>query len=155
MPPVDPVTFKTSDDISVELSSRRTGMSFQRTRLSADRTLMSVIRTSLSLISFGFTIYQVFTHWLENPAAQIARAAPRNFGIALVALGIALLLVGIVYHARYMKQLRAERTQMIRDGLIHGQSAYPVSPILICAVVLLLIGLMSIASMVFDVKPFG
>jgi putative membrane protein len=49
-----------SDRISVELSSRRTGMSFQRTRMSADRTLMSVIRTSLSLIGFGFTLYQVF-----------------------------------------------------------------------------------------------
>ena len=49
-----------SDQISVELSSRRTGMSFQRTRMSADRTLMSVIRTSLSLIGFGFTIFQVF-----------------------------------------------------------------------------------------------
>ena len=48
------------DHVSVELSSRRTGMSFQRTRLSAERTLMSVIRTSLSLISFGFTIFQVF-----------------------------------------------------------------------------------------------
>ncbi len=48
------------DRISVELSSRRTGMSFQRTRMSADRTLMSVIRTSLSLIGFGFTIFQVF-----------------------------------------------------------------------------------------------
>ena len=47
-------------EISVELSKRRTGMSFQRTRMSADRTLMSVIRTSLSLISFGFTIHQVF-----------------------------------------------------------------------------------------------
>ena len=44
------------DPISVELSSRRTGMSFQRTRMSAERTLMSVIRTSLGLISFGFTI---------------------------------------------------------------------------------------------------
>ncbi len=33
-----------SDQISVELSSRRTGMSFQRTRMSADPTLMSVIR---------------------------------------------------------------------------------------------------------------
>jgi hypothetical protein len=42
-----------SNEMSVELSSRRTGMSFQRTRMSADRTLMSVIRTSLSLISFG------------------------------------------------------------------------------------------------------
>jgi putative membrane protein len=56
-----PVTAASDPDrISVELSSRRTGMSFQRTRMSADRTLMSVIRTSLSLISFGFTIFQVF-----------------------------------------------------------------------------------------------
>jgi putative membrane protein len=44
---------KSPDDVSVELSRRRTGMSFQRTRMSADRTLMSVIRTSLSLIGFG------------------------------------------------------------------------------------------------------
>jgi putative membrane protein len=58
---MDPVTAKSpSDLISVELASRRTGMSFQRTRMSADRTLMSVIRTSLSLIGFGFTIFQVF-----------------------------------------------------------------------------------------------
>ena len=49
-----PITAQSpSDLISVELSARRTGMSFQRTRMSADRTLMSVIRTSLSLISFG------------------------------------------------------------------------------------------------------
>ena len=155
MPPVDPSKFKTADDISVELSSRRTGMSFQRTRMSADRTLMSVIRTSLSLISFGFTIYQVFTNWLKNPEAQLAQEAPRNFGIALVMVGILLLMTGIAYHVRYMTQLREERTQMIADGLIHGQSQYPISLTLICAVVLLAIGLLAIASMVFDVRPFG
>ena len=73
-----------SDDISVELSSRRTGMSFQRTRMSADRTLMSVIRTSLSLIGFGFTIFQVFeklrdagTHHACRRAAQFRRHAGR------------------------------------------------------------------------------
>ncbi|KGQ19434.1 putative membrane protein [Lysobacter dokdonensis DS-58] len=155
MLPVDPEKYKTADDVSVELSARRTGMSFQRTRMSADRTLMSVIRTSLSLISFGFTIYQVFTHWLEQPGARLAREAPRNFGIALVMVGTLLLLAGIAYHVRYMTQLRQERTQMIRDGLIHGQSEYPISLTLICAVVLLLIGLLAIASMVFDVQPFG
>ena len=155
MLPVDPDKFKSADDVSVELSARRTGMSFQRTRMSADRTLMSVIRTSLSLISFGFTIYQVFTNWLKNPGAPLAQQAPRNFGIALVLVGILLLLAGIAYHVRYMTQLRVERTQMIRDGLIHGQSEYPISLVLICAIVLLLIGLMAIASMVFDVRPFG
>src|SRR5881396_2414154 len=89
------------ESVSVELSSRRTGMSFQRTRMSADRTLMSVIRTSLSLISFGFTIFQVFQRAHE---AQILRSseAPRHFGEALVWLGLAMLIVGIVYHVMFM-----------------------------------------------------
>ena len=138
-----------------EMSMRRTGMSFQRTRMSTDRTLMSIVRTSLSLIGFGFTIFQFFGKMVKTPGFELGANAPRNFGIALVALGILLLMVGIIYHARYMHELRLERTNMIREGLIHGQSAYPVSPILICAVVLLFIGLMAIASMVFDVKPFG
>jgi putative membrane protein len=81
-----------SDDISVELSARRTGMSFQRTRMSADRTLMSVIRTSLSLIGFGFTIFQFFQK-LRDAGTLAHAAAPRNFGISLVALGI-LMLIG-------------------------------------------------------------
>jgi putative membrane protein len=90
-----------SDRISVELSSRRTGMSFQRTRMSADRTLMSVIRTSLSLIGFGFTIFQVFEK-LRDQAVITHAAAPRNFGIALIALGILMLIGGIVYHLQFM-----------------------------------------------------
>jgi putative membrane protein len=73
--------------ISVELSARRTGMSFQRTRLSADRTLMSMIRTALSLISFGFTIFQVFERMKDTALLAGAHAA-RNFGTMLVALGI-------------------------------------------------------------------
>ena len=68
---------------SMELSARRTGMSFQRTRMSADRTLMSVIRTSLSLISFGFTIAQVFQKLHESAVIKSAGAA-RDFGAGLV-----------------------------------------------------------------------
>ena len=94
-----------SDQISVELSSRRTGMSFQRTRMSADRTLMSVIRTSLSLISFGFTIFQVFEKLRDQNVITHAGAA-RNFGIALVSLGILMLVVGIIYHVQFMLGLR-------------------------------------------------
>src|SRR5208282_4652803 len=90
-----------SDRISVELSSRRTGMSFQRTRLSADRTLMSVIRTSLSLISFGFTIFQIFKKLYEVQFLKSGVAA-RNFGESLVYLGIGMLVVGIGYHAVFM-----------------------------------------------------
>ena len=143
-----------SDRISVELSSRRTGMSFQRTRLSADRTLMSVIRTSLSLISFGFTIFQVFQKAHE---AQILKSsvAARNFGLALVTIGTVLLLLGIVYHLQFMTGLRRERAQMNANGLIHGEGAFPVSLTLITALALLAIGLFALASMVFNFGPFG
>jgi len=137
-----------------EMSMRRTGMSFQRTRLSAERTLMSVIRTSLSLISFGFTIFQVFEK-ARDQALITHAAAPRNFGIALVALGIGMLVVGIIYHAQFMTGLRAERNAMTAAGLIHGESRYPVSFTLITAAILLLIGIFAIVSMLFQIGPFG
>jgi len=149
------ITTKSDPDrISVELSSRRTGMSFQRTRMAADRTLMSVIRTSLSLIGFGFTIFQVFQKLYEAKILHRAQE-PRNFGVALVLLGITMLVLGIVYHGKFMLELRRERQQMRADELIHGESRFPVSMTLIVAVLLLLIGLLAIVSMVFSVGPFG
>jgi putative membrane protein len=140
-------------EISTELASRRTGMSFQRTRLSADRTLMSVIRTSLSLIGFGFTIFQVFQKAHE---AQILKSseAPRHFGEALVWLGLAMLVVGIVYHVMFMLGLRREREMLKADGLVHAESGYPVSFTLIVAIVVFAIGALAIASMVFRIGPF-
>ena len=92
-------------DVNTELAARRTGMSFQRTRMSADRTLMSVIRTSLSLIGFGFTIAQVFQKLRDQDIITKA-AAPRNFGLALVELGIVMLILGITYHVQFMLELR-------------------------------------------------
>src|SRR5499425_26408 len=140
--------------MSAELSSRRTALSFQRTRMSADRTLMSVIRTSLALIGFGFTIYQIFQ---KAHDAQILRSstAPRNFGEALVILGIGMLGFGIGYHVAFMIGLRRERQQLRADGLVHAESQFPVSLTLIVAVILLIIGLLAIASMVYGVGPFG
>ncbi|WP_409560886.1 YidH family protein [Hyphomicrobium sp. MC8b] len=143
-----------SDDISVELSLRRTGMSFQRTRMSADRTLMSVIRTSLSLISFGFTIFQVFQKLRDQDVITHAGAS-RNFGVALVLLGIIMLVVGIIYHVQFMLGLRQEREMMREAGLVHGESRFPPSFTLITAIVLLLIGIFAIVSMLFQIGPFG
>ncbi len=149
----DQRTAASADEISVELSKRRTGMSFQRTRMSADRTLMSVIRTSLSLISFGFTIYQVFRS-LTDQGGLARAAAARNFGIALVALGVGMLVLGIVYELQFMHGLREERRAMAAQGLIHGESRFPRSMTLLTAVVLLVVGFAAIASMVFSVGPF-
>jgi putative membrane protein len=143
-----------SADPAVELSSRRTGMSFQRTRMSADRTLMSVIRTSLSMIGFGFTIFQFFSGLKQaNVLAGIGHA-PRNFGLALVVLGTGLLAFGIGYHVQFMLGLREERARLVAEGLVHGESAYPISLTLIVSILLLLVGLTATLSMIFDFGPF-
>ena len=92
------------DELSFLLSSRRTRLSFQRTRMSTDRTLMSIVRTALSLIGFVFTIFPFF-HTLrssDDTAGLLRPEAPRNFGIALVVLGVLLLTFGIGGHVRFM-----------------------------------------------------
>ena len=141
-------------DVNTELAARRTGMAFQRTRLAEDRTLMAIIRTSLSLIGFGFTIYQFFERLREKDV--IARAAaPRHFGMALVALGVLMLIFGIAYHVQFMLGLRRLRQSMRDEQLIHGATAFPVSLTLITAFLLLAVGLAAIASMEFQIGPFG
>ncbi len=140
-------------DTNTELAARRTGMAFQRTRLAEDRTLMAVIRTALSLIGFGFTIAQVFQKLRDQDIITKA-AAPRNFGLALVGLGIVMLVLGIVYHVQFMLGLRHLRELMRAEGLIHGESGFPVSLTLITALVLLVIGVGAILSMAFHVGPF-
>ena len=153
-PPTHITSKSSSADISTELASRRTGMSFQRTRMSADRTLMSIMRTSLSLIGFGFTIFQLFQKAHEADILK-SSMAPRRFGEALVILGIGMLMVGIGYHVSYMMGLRREREMLRADGLIHAESHFPVSLVLIVALLLLVIGFMAIISMVYGVGWFG
>ena len=152
---MEPITSQSKAlSVSQDLSSRRTGMSFQRTRMSADRTLMSVIRTSLSLISFGFTIAKAFEKLREMGSVSSEKPA-RNFGVALVALGIVMLVAGIVYHVQFMLGLRAERKKMKDGGLVHAESTFPPSMTLITAVILLLIGIVVIVSLTFQIGPFG
>lgn len=141
-------------DVTTELASRRTGMAFQRTRLAEDRTLMAVIRTSLSLIGFGFTIFQFFQSLREQDFILKA-AAPRRFGMSLVGLGVLMLILSIVYHIRFMLGLRRLRRAMSEEQLIHGETDFPVSLTLITALLLLAIGIFAIASMEFQVGPFG
>ena len=44
---------------------------------------------------------------------------------------------------------------MREDGLIHGETVFPVSLTLITAFLLLLVGIAAIVSMAFQVGPFG
>lgn len=142
--------------IRAEHQPRRTALAFQRTRMSADRTLMAVIRTALSLIGFGFTIYQFFRYLRESVGgvALIRINAPRNFGIALVMLGVLMLSLGIWRHIVFMLELRAERKAFIDYGLIPGDDKFPISITLITATLLLVLGLVAIAGMAMRAGPF-
>jgi putative membrane protein len=141
-------------DVNTELAARRTGMAFQRTRLAEDRTLMAVIRTSLSLIGFGFTIFNFFQQMREQDFITKA-GAPRQFGLALVGLGILMLILGIGYHLSFMLNLRRLRKSMCEDGLIHGETHFPVSLTFVTAMLLLVIGIAAIVSMEFQTGPFS
>ncbi|MEJ8855824.1 DUF202 domain-containing protein [Variovorax robiniae] len=151
--PTRPASGGSAEDKSTELSSRRTGMSFQRTRMSADRTLMSVIRTSLSLIGFGFTIFQVFQKAHQADLLK-SSTAPRNFGETLVWLGLAMLVLGILYHIGFMRGLRKERALLHAQGLVHAESHFPVSMTFIIAILLLALGLVAVLGMSFNIGPF-
>jgi putative membrane protein len=138
-------------DPAGQMSSMRTTMSFQRTRMSADRTLMSILRTALSMIGFGFTIYSFFTSMVQlSPLGGAVHLSPARFGLALTALGVLLLALGIANHVRFMLELRKERRQFAEEGLISGKDEFPVSLILIIAMLLLLLGLFAVLSIIFQ-----
>ena len=150
---IDPgVSDRQAGSMQAELASRRAALAFQRTRMSADRTLMAVIRTSLSLIGFGFTIYQFFKN-LQEHGTLAATPVPRHFGATLIYLGVGMVVVGIVFHVQFMLGLRREREAMKREGLIHGESEFPVSFTRVIAILLLVLGLGLIANLLFDVGP--
>jgi putative membrane protein len=144
------------DDLSFLLSSRRTRLSFQRTRMSTDRTLMSIVRTALSLIGFGFTIFQFFNTIRRSDAGQtmLRPEAPRNFGLALVILGVLLLTLGIVGHVRFMTEFRREHDTMVEEQLIpHDNLPYSVT--LLIAALLWFVGLLAIVNGVMRGGPLG
>ena len=138
-------------EVGTQLAVQRTGLSFQRTRLGADRTLMAVIRTSLSLISFGFTIFHFFEHFKSHLKIQHSEAH-RYLGFSLTILGIATLILGIAYHSKFMLEVRAERDALLNEDLLPTKDHFPISMILIIAIVLLVVGIISLTTMILAVR---
>lgn len=136
-------------DPSTELSSNRTSLSFERTHMSADRTLMSVVRTSLSLIGFGFTIHQVFSK--ASSLIPHADETGRRLGLGLLILGLVMLVTGIFSHAQFGRELTRRRERLREMGLLRRAIQYRATPTYIVAVVLLGLGLLTLASVAFQV----
>jgi putative membrane protein len=119
-------------------------LGYERTRLAADRTLMAWIRTSVSMISFGFTIYKFFQYLLESSltAGNLQHNAPKNFGIALVLLGMFLLMLAILEYFLFLRNLSRGSGQK-----------YPISTALIAALLLSVIGILVLINLLFRAGP--
>src|SRR5450631_1185889 len=91
---------------SLDLAQERTDMGVERTLMAAERTLMAWIRTGLSMLSFGFTIYKFLLYVRESLSSNVLHPqGPRRFGIALIGLGTASMIVGLVDYYRRVKRL--------------------------------------------------
>lgn len=128
------------------MSVRRTGLSIDRTRMSAERTLMSFIRTALSLIGFGFTIHQAFQKLVQVHVME-SSSAPRNFGMALIAIGVLLLAGGIFRHVQFALGLRKLQAELSGNDPA-GETRYPFSITLAAAVALMLVGVAAFAAII-------
>jgi putative membrane protein len=140
---------------ATELASDRTAMAFERTVLAEDRTLMAVLRTALSLISFGFTIYQ-FLGKLAVAAGThnaVTRDSARNFGATLIIAGIVLLITGLYAHFRALVGLRARRGRLFDQGLLRSAPSYRPTATGVVCFVLLILGVVAVASMLLHAGP--
>ena len=101
---------------SNELAQDRTDLAEQRTVLAADRTLMAWVRTTISLVTFGFTIYKFLQYTYERSAVKVTRASgPRHLGLFLIAMGTAPLVLVIIRHWRFLRQLGKKPRQILLD----------------------------------------
>jgi putative membrane protein len=136
---------------TTELASSRTGLALERSMMGADRTLMAIVRTALSLIGFGFTINQVFRQLAAKGLLIGAERTGRRLGAALLALGVLLLVMGLIGHVRFYRNLKQRRRRLLELGLLHGVDHYRATPTLITAALLLALGLVTLLSLMFRI----
>lgn len=134
-----------------ELASNRTGLAFERTMMGADRSLMAIVRTALAMIGFGFTISQVFRQLAARHLLVGAETMGRRIGVALLALGVLLLVMGIISHARFFLNLKRRRRHLLDLHLLHGATHYNPTPSFVAAALLLALGLVALVAVTFRV----
>lgn len=127
---------------SNQLAANRTEMGFDRTVLAYERTMMAWIRTSLSLISFGFTIFK-FLDTMQKTSGAVRENAPRNLGLALIAIGLGTLTLAIFQYKKSLGVLQQFST-----------TKAPMSISLTAAIGVILVGIAMLLNM-FGVLTFN
>ena len=121
-------------------------IAFDRDRFAADRTILAWIRTSISLIGFGFSIFKFFQLVKElHPlgAQTTIPSGTKNFGIALVALGVIFLILATFEYIAFIKRLCHKACQ-----------PFVLSASLMASFFLSIVGLIALVSMLFEIELF-
>ena len=127
------------------MASWQATLAFERTLISLDQTLMGTVRTSLAMISFGFA-FILFFHEISLEIGVNLRVPARNFGVGLVAMGTGLVAIGLIGHRRRFADLKARMDELHEKKLLARPCIYRQSPIAVFAMLLLLTGVLAMAS---------
>jgi putative membrane protein len=116
-----------------------TMLAVERTRLAYERTMMAWVRTATSLISFGFTIYKFFEFLRQEGGFKHAPGllGSREFGLMMILLGLASLVLAAVQHRGNLKRLRARYTEV------------PYSMAAVLAILVALFGILTLVALIF------
>jgi putative membrane protein len=142
-----------SETSAVERSARLVAMSLQRTCMSAERMLLSVVRTAMSLIGFGFITFNLFSVLHDSEVIQAGSRAPRQFGLALMFIGICMLIIGVWRHMRFAASVRRAYALLVEDNLVPNRAEPPNSFNLFLAIGLFFIAFSAFINMMFEIKP--
>ncbi len=88
-------------------SNPATRLAVERTRVAYERTMLAWIRTGTGLITFGFSVYKFF-QIERKPSAQDYLIGSQQFGLILVAIGLAALALATLEYRQNMRSLRAD-----------------------------------------------
>src|SRR5271166_3768611 len=80
----------------------------ERTRIAYENLMMSWIRTATSLITFGFSIYKFFQIEGNGRAYATRLVGPREFALALVAVGLGTLALSTMEYRQNIQVLKAQ-----------------------------------------------
>ncbi len=85
-------------------------LALERTLAAYERTLLAWIRTAGSLITFGFALYQFFEYLNQHDPDRVRNQVMtvRTFGILMIVVGIAALVLATLQYRRAMKRLERQ-----------------------------------------------
>jgi putative membrane protein len=131
-----------ADDAETAAQARaRRREAFHQAVLAADRMTMQVVQTALSLIGFGFSITAFFFEAPTKGLRLDVDAPARRLGLALLSLG--LLFLGMSLGTQLMHRGVLLSRYLARKPTSADRFAVYVSPAMITAALLLVIGLVA------------